>query len=132
MRRFHLTIGILLLIAFVLTGQFMDRYYNHMEGVEVGLRLLYRTRHIFILFAGLLNLGIGTYYRSEPQRWRSVLQYLGSLLIVVASGLLVAAFFYDSVRADLRTPLTHWAAYLILPGTFCHVIATAGRERKAV
>ena len=55
MKKVHLMFGFLVVIAFLLTGQYMDRYHNHMIGVPDGTRLLYRTRHIFILLAGLLT-----------------------------------------------------------------------------
>src|SRR5438552_675417 len=68
MRKVHLIFGVLAAIAFLLTGQYMDKYYNHMVGVPDGPRLLYRTRHIFILLSGLVNLAIAAYfiYRRQP------------------------------------------------------------------
>ena len=56
MRKFHLLFGAAVVVAFLLTGQYMDKYLNHLAGAPDGLRMLYRTRHIFILMAGLLNL----------------------------------------------------------------------------
>jgi hypothetical protein len=56
MRRFHQIFGLLIILVFLLTGQYMDVYRNHMVGVEDGPRMLYRTRHIFILLTGLLHL----------------------------------------------------------------------------
>src|SRR2546428_543326 len=74
MKKVHLTFGILVLIVFLLTGQYMDKYYHHMVGVPDGTRLLYRTRHIFILLSGLTNLGIGAYFSYRLESWRRVLQ----------------------------------------------------------
>jgi FtsH-binding integral membrane protein len=96
-----------------------------MAGAPDGLRLLYRTRHIFILLAGLLNLGIGIYFSYGQQLWRKVLQWLGSGLIVTASLLFIAAFFYEPKLENLYTPLSHWGAYTIVAGTFCHLLSSA-------
>ena len=115
------------MLAFLLTGQYMDKYYNHLVGMPDGPRLLYRTRHIFILLAGLLNLGIGAYFTSRIQTWRRTMQLLGSLLIFVASFLFLIAFFYEPGLSDLHTPLSHWGTYTIATGALLHVISSVGQ-----
>jgi hypothetical protein len=130
MKTLHLIFGTIILVAFLLTGQYMNIYWHHMVGAPDGLRLLYRTRHIFILLAGLLNLGIGIYFSYGQQLWRKLLQWLGSGLIVVASLLFIIAFFYEPKLTGLYTPLSHWGTYTIVAGTFCHLLS-AVRERSA-
>jgi hypothetical protein len=103
----------------------MDRYHNHMIGVEDGVRMLYRTRHIFILLTGLLNLGIGAYFNYRQEMWRRILQVSGSALITLASFLFIIAFFYEPTLAGLYTPLSHWGTYTIFAGTFCHLLSGA-------
>jgi hypothetical protein len=112
MKKLHLAFGLFVLSAFLMTGRYMDKYHNHI-GVPDGIRLLYRTRHIFILLAGLTNLGIAAYFTRRLQPWRGVLQLLGSGLILVASILFIAAFFYEPGLSNLYTPLTHWGTYTI-------------------
>jgi peptidoglycan/LPS O-acetylase OafA/YrhL len=131
MKAVHITFGALVVIAFLLTGQFMDRFHNHLDGMPDGPRLLYRTRHIFILLSGLLNLGIGTYLRARRDARRRVCQWCGSAMIMAASALFVAAFFYEPTLKDLETPLSHWGAYLIVAGVALHVISGLGEERDA-
>ena len=131
MRKFHLAFGIVVVIAFLLTGQYMDKYHGHLEGMPDGPRLLYRTRHIFILLSGLLHLGLGAYFTSRLLPWRRVLQLSGSGLISVASLLFVVAFFYEPGLRDLHTPLSHWGAYAIAAGTLLHLSSGAGREAEA-
>lgn len=84
MKRFHVVFGLAVLVVFLLTGQYMDRYHNHLEFMADGPRMLYRSRHIFILLAGLLHVGIGTYFSSRPTATRRVLQIIGSILITLA------------------------------------------------
>ena len=124
MKKTHLIFGAFVVLAFLSTGQYMDKYFNHLVGMPDGPRLLYRTRHIFILLAGLLNLGIGAYYTYRNETWRRILQLIGSLLIVAASFLFLIAFFYEPTLTDLHTPLSHWGTYIIATGVLLHVISS--------
>ncbi|MDT5061007.1 MAG: hypothetical protein QOH63_1466 [Acidobacteriota bacterium] len=123
MRPLHLIFGVLVLVVFLLTGKYMDVYYNHMVGVSDAPRLLYRTRHIFILLSGLVNLGIGIYLSYRQQLWSRILQWLGSVLIVTSSLLFITAFFYEPKLTGLYTPLSHWGTYTIAIGTLCHLFS---------
>jgi hypothetical protein len=125
MRRFHVIFGVLVVIAFLLTGQYMDKFYNHLAGMADGPRLLYRTRHIFILLSGLLHLGFGTYFVYRRERWRRIAQLLGSLMITASSILFIVAFFQEPKLADLYTPLSHKGMYLIAVGTLLHLFSAA-------
>jgi len=127
MKKVHLIFGVIVVLAFLLTGQYMDKVYNHMVGVPDAQRLLFRTRHIFILLAGLLNLGIGAYFTYRIETWRRTIQLLGSLLIFAASCLFLIAFFYEPTLNNLRTPLSHWGTYSIALGALLHVFAIPTR-----
>lgn len=107
----------------------MDKYYNHMVGVPDGQRLLFRTRHIFILLAGLLNLALGAYFTYRTQTWRRTIQLLGSLFIFAASFLFLIAFFYEPHLSDLHTPLSHWGTYTISAGAVLHVVSGVRQKR---
>ena len=128
MKKIHLIVGVFVVLAFLLTGQYMDKYYNHMVGVPDGPRLLYRTRHIFILLTGLLNLVIGAYFTYRIEIWRRTIQLLGSLLIFTASFLFLIAFFYEPNLSNLRTPLSHWGTYTIAAGAVLHVVSGVSQK----
>jgi hypothetical protein len=130
MKRFHIIFGLMIVVVFLLTGQYMDRNFDHLHGMADGPRMLYRTRHIFILLAGLLNLGIGAYFRYFQTAAGKVVQIIGSALIVVATGLFVAAFFYEPGLANLKTPLSHWGMYMILAGTLLHILGAFGDSKN--
>jgi hypothetical protein len=129
MKKFHLTFGACVVLAFLLTGQYMDKFYDHLVGMPDGPRLLYRTRHIFILLAGLLNLAMGAYFNYRIQTLQRTIQLLGSLLIVAASFLFLIAFFYEPNLSNLHTPLTHWGTYTIATGVLLHVISGMQQAR---
>src|SRR4051812_17436563 len=128
MKRFHLIFGLLLVIVFLLTGQYMDRVHQHLRFMADGPRMLYRTRHIYILLSGLIHLGIGSYFKYRESRSRRTLQLLGTLFTTAASVLFVFAFFREPVLTGLETPLASKGIYLISFGVVLHVL-TAIRER---
>ena len=125
MRKFHLTFGGLLVVAFLLTGPYMDKYYNHMEGVPDGPRMLYRTRHIFILLSGLLNLGLAAYISDRPWPRPRALQLLGSGALFAAALLFIGGFFYEPRLSGLHTPLSHWGTYASVAGIVFHLLSSA-------
>lgn len=127
MKRAHLIFGGMVVIIFLLTGQYMDKYHHHLAGYPDGIRMLYRTRHIFILLSGLLHLGLGAYLTPRLQLEAKILQHLGSALIFTASILFIAAFFYEPGLTGLYTPLSHWGTYTILSGTILHLLSGTGR-----
>lgn len=131
MRRVHLAVGAVVVVAFLLTGQFMDRFHKHLEGMPEGPRMLYRTRHVFILMSGLVTLGVGAYLRPRVGRRRRACQLCGSALLMVASALFIAAFFYEPGMEGLETPLSHWGAYAIVAGVALHLFGGLGEERGA-
>lgn len=133
MRRFHLLFGAAVVVVFVLTGQYMDRFHAHLEGLADGPRMLYRSRHIYILLAGLLHLCLGAYVAARPGRPARALQLAGSVLVVAATCLLVAAFFYEPAWNDLDyVPLSRLGLYVIAAGAVAHALAgwLPGKERR--
>ncbi|HEV7398027.1 MAG TPA: hypothetical protein VGN86_16060 [Pyrinomonadaceae bacterium] len=132
MKRFHLIFGILIVIVFLLTGQYMDKYLNHLHGWPDGPRMLYRTRHIFILFSGLIHLVLGAYVVKRMLRWQRILQWVGSAFLVAASVLFIAAFFYDSIRGDLSAPLSYRGVFLAAYGVLAHLLSSIRRKNSTV
>jgi len=123
MKRFHLIFGLLVLVVFLLTGQYMDRYHAHLMYMTDGPRMLYRTRHIFILMSGLLNLGIGSYFTYRAQTWRRTLQILGSILITIPPVLFTIGFFYEPKLEDLYAPFSKLGIIMIAVGALLHVVS---------
>jgi hypothetical protein len=123
MKRFHLIFGLIVLVVFLLTGQYMDRYHAHLMYTADGPRMLYRTRHIFILMSGLVHLGIGTYFVYRTPGWRRILQFLGSALITIAPVLFTIGFFYEPKLEDLYAPLSKLGIIMTAVGALLHVVS---------
>jgi hypothetical protein len=126
MRRAHLIIGFIAFVVFLATGQYMDRYLAHLHGMAPGPRLLYRTRHIFILLSSLVHLALGAYVQPLADLVARAVQWTGSIMLTLAPVLFLIGFIYEPQRADLRTPFTHWAADAIVSGVGLHLIARLG------
>jgi len=130
MKRFHLIFGFLVLVAFLLTGQYMDRFLEHLRGMADGPRMLYRSRHIYILFSALLHLGIGTYFTYRPDILPKTLQLLASLLITIASVLFIVAFFQEPQLTNLYVPLSRQGIYITVAGVLLHLLSSVGQRRR--
>lgn len=131
MKLLHQITGILVIIVFLLTGQYMDFYYPHMDGVSDGVRMMLRSRHIYILLAGLVNLSIGVYFIQQRRGWRWILQLTGSGLLLIAPFLLTGAFFYEPTLPQMPRPLTLPAIVSLLTGTLFHLISGARQNKES-
>ncbi len=131
MNRLHKYLGLIVIVIFLLTGQYMDFYYPDKEVIGEGMRMMLRSRHIYILLIGLINLGIGIYFVWHAERWRRLLQWLGSILILAATGLSIGAFFYEPPLAGLQRTLTLPALESLLAGTLLHLFSGKSRRQDS-
>lgn len=121
MKTLHRIFGVLVILAFLLTGQFMK--FHEVRGMDDGARMMFRSRHIFILLAGLINLGIGVYFVYWRERWRKILQMTGSTLLIIATLMMIVAFFYEPTLKGLQKPLTLPAIVALFTGVFFHLFS---------
>src|SRR5262249_11930247 len=59
MKRIHLIFGLLLFVVFVITGRYMRLDFPDKDVISPDLRVLMRSRHIYILFSALIHLTLG-------------------------------------------------------------------------
>jgi hypothetical protein len=105
-------------VLFLATGIYMRTHQTFL--LPDGVRLLYRSRHIYLLLSALLNLLVGVHYRSGASG--KVVRAIGSILVLIAPPLLFAAFFADTPRALL----THLGIISIAAGSV--LLAWANRK----
>jgi uncharacterized membrane protein len=122
MKRLHLIFGILLFITFTVTGRFMRWDFPDKQIIPPEIRILMRSRHIYILFSSLIHLALGVYLQIYPQTWRKVLQMFGSILLISASGLLIWDFINETYYTKTFTDISRWGIYLSLAGVGFHLI----------
>lgn len=121
MRRFHLILGLVVVIVFLLTGQYMEYVHNRL--LPDGMRMLYRSRHIYFLLAGILNLSLGLYLAPRPGGWRRTLQIVGSLLILLSPVFLLAGFFLEPHWGPEKTSIAPLGIFAIGIGTLLHLLS---------
>jgi uncharacterized membrane protein len=117
--RIHVAMGLAAVVLFLATGIYMRTQETFL--LPDGVRLLYRSRHIYLLLSALLNLLVGIHYRAGASG--KTIRSIGSTLILIAPPSLFAAFFLDSPRALL----THIGIYSIAAGS----VLLAWVNRKA-
>ncbi len=129
MRRIHLIIGLLGVIAFLITGQVMGHHSPKMEFLTPGVRLMYVSRHIYLLGAALINLVLGLYLQTQPPGWRRLLQQIGSLLILLSAVSLLMAFIAEPA---LGMAGRGWRSYFgliaLFAGVMTHTAASFARK----
>ena len=123
MKLLHIVVGAFVLLAFLLTGQYMDYLDIRSGALGDATRMMFRSRHIYILLAGLVNLAVGTYFVRRAGGWRRTLQTIGSVLVLAAPLLLLAAFFTEPGLPGLRRQFTLPAIVILAVGTLLHAFS---------
>ncbi len=131
MKLLHLVVGAVALVAFLLTGQYMDYLDVRSGAAGEGARMMFRSRHIYLLLAGLVNLGVGAYFVRRAGRWRQAVQTIGSAFVLVAPALLLAAFFNEPGQPGLQRHFTLPAIILLSAGTLCHALSGEKKSQKS-
>lgn len=148
-RRIHWIVGWLAVAAFPITGWWMQVHFPGAYRADNGVRMMFRSDHIYLFLSGLLNLLLGIYDVQWNQAWRRRCQWAGSLLLVSGPPLFLWAFCREPFRGMVpdpsgissplpldfglllvERPLTLFAVIFLLNGTLLHVIAAWGQPEK--
>ena len=129
MARLHFIFGLLLFIVFLITGQYMRADFPDKGAIDKSLRLLMRSRHIYILFSALIHVGLGLYFAARSEAWRKSAQYAGSLVLIASSVLLVTAFIQETYFFAAFSELSRYGIYSSLAGIALHVVASIPDRR---
>ncbi len=130
MKRVHQVVGVVTLLVFLATGVYMRTHFPGVYRGDPGIRMQFRASHIYILLTALLNVGIGSYFFPHGQRWRRVLQRVGSSFVLVATLIVIGDFFYEPPRGSMQRPITLLAVVLLLVGTLTHLISGLGQDER--
>jgi hypothetical protein len=127
--RGHLIVGVLGVIAFVITGQVMARHVPDVHSLSAEVRMMYVSRHIYLLGAALVNMVLGLYLQVQPPGWRRVVQYLGSLLILLSPVSLLLAFTAEpSLGMAGRSWQSFFGLIALFAGVMMHFVGTITRK----
>jgi hypothetical protein len=132
MRRIHLIVGVLALLAFLLSGQMMHFRRPPTHALAPEFRLMFVSRHIYMLAGALVNLCLGLYLKFSQAGWRRVAQLLGSLLVAISPMFSVLAFLYEPDRGmaghSWRTPA---GLIPLFAGVMLHLASQVGEKGNA-
>jgi hypothetical protein len=129
LRRSHLVVGAVTVLAFLITGLIMQMHEPTVGDMEWAERLLFRSRHIYILAAGLVNLAIGVHYDLPETRIRCVGAVAGSLLVLVSAILLFFAFFAEPMAGRLPGPLSSLGLFALFGGVLLYTLVSFRKPR---
>jgi len=128
-RRTHLIVGLLGVIAFLITGQVMGRHAPNIHSLSAEVQMMYVSRHIYLLGAALVNLVLGLYLQTQTSGWRRTLQLAGSLLILLSVVLLLMAFISEPPRGFAgRSWRTYFGLIALFAGVMTHALTGFARK----
>jgi hypothetical protein len=127
----HLIVGVVGILVFVLTGQYMAIFLQGLNALPDGPRLLYRTSHLYLMWSSLLNLIVGYYFVAAATKGARIAQMIASTMLLLGPPLILLGFFIESPANNLDRPFCGWANYLALAGTLLHVVSTRGVANRA-
>jgi hypothetical protein len=126
MSRAHRLVGMVGVLVFLSTGVYLASRFPALHGGNDGIRYQFRANHVYILLSSLINWGVGLYFVGKESGWRRGAQRFGSMLLLSAPAVLLAAFFIEPARGLPERPLTTLGMVLLLGGTVLHAL---GRGR---
>jgi hypothetical protein len=115
--------------AFVLTGQVMKHHNPPVHTLTPEVRMMYVSRHIYLLGAPLVNVALGIHLQTRPVGWRRALQQIGSLHILFSTVSLLVAFMEELA---LGMAGRSWRSYLgliaLFAGLMTQFVASLGAK----
>jgi hypothetical protein len=128
LRMAHLAVGAIAVGAFLVTGMIMHGHQPPLSSVNWDERLLFRSRHIYLLGAALVNLALGAHYALPPGALRRGAAVAGSLLALASVVMLFFAFFAEPMARRAPGNVSALGLYALFGGVMLHAIACIGRR----
>jgi len=122
LRTLHFAVGLAGVVAFVVTGAYMRAGFPDLYAASEVLRYLYRSNHVYVLLASLVNVALGVHLTAAVPGWRATVSLLGSLLALAAPVVLCFAFFFEAPVPTPERVLTLIGVIAVTAGIALHVI----------
>jgi hypothetical protein len=124
LRTAHRLMGLATVALFLLSGLVL--VHHHVSGMPVdsGLRLLFRSRHIYLLFSGLINLAVGLGFVLPSRGRGSVTARIGSFSILAAPVLLTVAFYLEPMTSGRFGPVSGLGVLAAFLGVMAYSLGT--------
>jgi hypothetical protein len=124
LRTAHLVVGVITVGAFLVSGLVMYGHEPPLSTLDWDERLLFRSRHIYILAAGLVNLSLGTGYALPEGATRRGAAMAGSLLVLASCVVLFFAFFAEPMAGRMPGPFSRLGLYALFGGVLLNAAAS--------
>jgi hypothetical protein len=122
LRKLHFFVGLLGVVAFVVTGAYMRAGFPDLYATNEVVRYLYRSNHVYVLLASLVNVALGVHLTAAAPGWRATVSLLGSLLALAAPVVLCFAFYFEAPVPTPERVLTLVGVVAVTAGIALHVI----------
>jgi hypothetical protein len=129
LRTAHLVVGAIAVGAFLVTGLVMYAHEPPLSTMDWSDRLLFRSRHIYLLSAGLSNLALGVHFALPPASWRRAAAAAASLLAIASAPLLFFAFFAEPMAGRGPGALSALGLYALFGGVIGFAFASLRRRQ---
>jgi hypothetical protein len=129
LRMAHLVVGLIAIVAFLVTGMLMSAHEPPVMKMDWDQRLLFNSRHIYLMSAGLVNLAMGIHYLLPTSRARHGAAVIGSLLALGSAVMLFFAFFAEPMAGRLPGGTSSYGLFALFGGVLIYTVASlAGRR----
>ena len=119
----HKVQGLLFALLFLGTGIYMYQSFPELYQRNETMRMMYRANHIYILMSALVNLLVGVYMVKAAGKICSIIQLLGSVLMLVAPVLLFLAFVNEPAQLNMdHRPYTFFGVVFLATGASWHFL----------
>lgn len=129
LRMAHLVIGGVAVIAFLITGQIMGRHEPPVAAMEWAERLLFRSLHIYLLCAGLVNVAMGVHFGLPERATRRGAAIAGSLLVQASAVLMFFAFFAEPTAGRWPGMVSGIGLFALFGGVLLYAFVSLLRSR---
>ncbi len=123
LKQLHFWLGLTGIIIFLLTGQYMFRVLDVLQGMDDGPRMLFRSAHIYFLLVSIINLVIGFYLQPANLKLNKWIQYIISIVFLLTPFVILAGFFLEPFLGDLYRPYVKPALYSLFAVAVLLIIA---------
>jgi hypothetical protein len=127
LRKLHFVVGLAGVAAFLVTGAYMRAGFPDLYAANEVLRYLYRSNHVYVLLASLINIALGVHLAPVAPGWRTTVSVVGSLLALVSPVVLCFAFFIEAPVASPQRVWTLIGVIAVAAGIALHVLGGARR-----
>jgi hypothetical protein len=127
LRTVHFVVGLAGVAAFLVTGAYMRTGFPDLYASNEVLRYLYRSNHVYVLLASLVNVALGVHLTPVAPGWRATVSLMGSLLALASPVVLCLAFFLEARVVTPERVLTLVGVIAVAAGIALHVLGGARR-----